>query len=426
MRGNTMANLPLKDLCQLVLRAQGGDDSAFSKIYEATAQAQFFTALSILKDRPLAEDALQMIYIQVYRNLASLTIPERFLGWLAKINCNTCLDILRKQKRLEAELNDENPEELPFLISEANPLNTVIDRENREYLLSLLDGLSLEHRTILILRFYQELKVREIADVMGLSEGTVKSRIHYALRKLGKTLRENGFFGADSVLGAGIFLHRSFHPAGPFPGAQSHKKNNGRTLSPTAAISVLVPGLLMLGAARYFPAASIKEVKLPEKTAYTNESVPITIQASVEDRSKLRAYYTNGEELPIVQISADTFRTAAHRNGKIKITVDGSDGLKDQKSISVTQVDREVPVLRTCTYRNGYMTVKLTDNLSGIDESRSEIHVNNTLYKKDTVWENGNVTFPCGEKDRIEIRAKDRAGNSKTFRMIPVDKITGN
>ena len=105
--------------------------------------------------------------------------------------------------------------------------------------MSILDELSVEHRTVIVLRYFQDLKIKEIAEVMDISEGTVRSRIHYALRKLKKKMNARGYYGADSLMGVGVLLSRGIQSPDNANITRSGRRETVR-LTATAVIACLL------------------------------------------------------------------------------------------------------------------------------------------------------------------------------------------
>lgn len=208
-----MPNQQHQKINQLALNAISGDHSAFSELYRETWQAQYFTILSIIKDSSAAEDILQLTYLQALQYIGNLSSPAGFLSWLTRIAYNNCMDFLKKNSRLSAELNATPPAEQTDSDLDRDPFNRAFFSENHAFLMGILDELTLEHRTVILLRYFQDLKIKEIAHIMDISEGTVRSRIHYALRKMKRKMNARGYYGADSLMGVGVLLSRSLKPS---------------------------------------------------------------------------------------------------------------------------------------------------------------------------------------------------------------------
>lgn len=145
-------------------------------------------ARAILGNPAEAEDATHDAFVQAWRKWSSLRDPARFERWFGRILVNTCRNRLRATaRRRSQDLSDD------LLRSDAEPFRQTDDRD---LLRSALSSLTPDHQVVVALRFYRDLPVREIAAHLGIREGTVHSRLHYALRHLRDVL------GSDDAPGA--------------------------------------------------------------------------------------------------------------------------------------------------------------------------------------------------------------------------------
>lgn len=152
----------------LVEQAQRGDQAAFAEIAHAINPRLFAIAHRILRDFHLAEDATQQAIVLIWRDLPKLADPDRFDGWSYRVLINVCYRQARN-RRSEAntvQLVGDGP-------SENDAENVVIDRE---MLGRAFDRLTPEQRAVLVLQYYLDLGHAEIARVLGVPLGTVKSR----------------------------------------------------------------------------------------------------------------------------------------------------------------------------------------------------------------------------------------------------------
>lgn len=379
----------------------------------------------MLKQPALAEDAIQTIYMQVYKNLPNLTGPERFLSWLPKITYNTCLNILKSRKREPAGLDDELLGSLPDFKEDINPLHTMINQENREFMRALLEELSIDHRTILLMRYYQDLKVKEIAEIMNLSEGTVKSRIHYALRKMKEVLKKRGIRGADSVLGAGVLLRRVFkdtHKCGDKMGdGPSEKLSDCLKIAAGCAAA----GFVMAGASKGLPLPEIRQVQAEQVSRYTSEPLRIDITAVLKDKSDLRVFYENGEELPVVHDGGYHFHTEAVRNGKITVSLKADAGMARQRTVSVTKIDDHAPKQERYEMAGKRLRAYLKDDLSGIDFESVKVLADGQPVELTRVNRQASyVEFPYSDAKGYVIELKDNAGNQSSDNIEVTEQIT--
>ncbi len=145
-------------------------------------------ARAILGNPAEAEDATHDAFVQAWRKWSSLRDPALFERWFGRILVNTCRNRLRTSKRRRGQdLSDE------LLRTDGEPFRQTDDRD---LLRSALASLTPDHQVVVALRFYRDLPIREIAERLGVREGTVHSRLHYALRHLRDVL------GPDDAPGA--------------------------------------------------------------------------------------------------------------------------------------------------------------------------------------------------------------------------------
>ncbi|XUW99890.1 MAG: sigma-70 family RNA polymerase sigma factor [Dehalogenimonas sp.] len=171
----------------LVRRCQDGDTEAFRILIEAYKGALFGVAYLVSHDRSTAEDAVQESLVEIWRHLPSLRDPARIKPWMMRIVVNEVNQQLRK-KRVPSL-----PLETADILCDANPPEEAALSEDRRRLIrKALSGLPQEQREAVVLRFYSDLSVPEIAAATRTPEGTVKSRLHRALEHLNKALQAEG------------------------------------------------------------------------------------------------------------------------------------------------------------------------------------------------------------------------------------------
>ena len=171
---------------ELIRRAQAGDWNAFELLLERHRTALARTAYLVTRDREAIQDIMQEALIQIWRDLRSYRPYGSFKAWMLKITLNKARKHYRKKRvptvpletAIEVSGNAERPEE-------------TVEREEQTHLLrQALDLLTTGHREVLILRYYNEFTVPEIAKVLGCREGTIKSRLSRAHRSLEQALFE--------------------------------------------------------------------------------------------------------------------------------------------------------------------------------------------------------------------------------------------
>jgi RNA polymerase sigma-70 factor (ECF subfamily) len=161
----------------LVVQAQGGDKQAFAVLATARADRYLAVAHRILRDLGLAEDATQQALLTIWRDLPQLRDPARFDAWSYRLLVRACYAEGSRQRRWTPNIH-LLPADEPM---QEDPVGSVIDRDQLE---RGFRRLSLDHRTVVVLHHFLDLSHDQIADVLGVSTGTVASRLHYAMRGL--------------------------------------------------------------------------------------------------------------------------------------------------------------------------------------------------------------------------------------------------
>ena len=169
----------------LVLRCQAGDDAAFAKLMVAYEGRTLAYLRGIVGDD--AEDAQQEVWLAVYRHLRGLADPGAFRTWLFRTTRHRAIDFLRRRKR-EHELIDDVPVDtvaIPATDSEGEVEGGPIDEEA---LTAALMAMPPPQREVMLLRYRDGLSYQEIASVVGKPIGTVRTRLHYAKKRLQESL----------------------------------------------------------------------------------------------------------------------------------------------------------------------------------------------------------------------------------------------
>jgi len=171
----------------LVRRCQAGDKEAFRMLVEQHKNVLFGTAYLITQDRVQAEDAVQCALVQMWKHLPSTRLHGRIKAWLIRIVINEVKQQSRKKRIPTVSLDQVS--EIADCPDEAGI--AVIRDEEHQLLRNALDRLPPEQRETVMLRYFSELSVPEIAAIMKQREGTIKSRLSRALDHLNDMLRDD-------------------------------------------------------------------------------------------------------------------------------------------------------------------------------------------------------------------------------------------
>ena len=173
----------MKTIKELVLSAKNGNKKAFDKLYKLTSNDVWFTCVSLLKDEENAKDIMQETYITAFLKLDTLKNEEKFCGWLTAIATNKSKNKLKG--KVEYQIDDE------VLIAETEtdelmlPEEYINKAEKRKVLLQIIeDTLSFNQYQVVLMFYFNELSIAEIAQALEISEGTVKSRLNSSRAKM--------------------------------------------------------------------------------------------------------------------------------------------------------------------------------------------------------------------------------------------------
>lgn len=184
---------------ELVLRAKAGDDEAFAQLMQDNEKRIYNLTLRMTGNPDDAMDLAQEAFLNAWRGLKFFKGDSTFSTWVYRLASNACIDHLRRKKRrqdidlpMPMDEEDDRPPDIPD--DRFQPERELERQELRNAVCSGLEQLSDEHRQVLVMREINGLSYQEIANVLDLEAGTVKSRIARARNSLRKILLESGNF----------------------------------------------------------------------------------------------------------------------------------------------------------------------------------------------------------------------------------------
>ncbi|PFA25226.1 RNA polymerase subunit sigma-70 [Bacillus cereus] len=184
----------------LIQQAKKGNKEAFNQLLQPYIQKAYRTSYLILNDKGLAEDAVQESLIQTYQSMKRFNENiASFKTWFHQILIHTTLKQKRKKRfaflQIETwfHIKDESTSEGNFL-----------EQEETEMIMDMVRKLSMKHQVVIILFYYQELSIIEIAQGLDIKEGTVKLRLHQAREKLKEYLTKMNFKNQETEVSTWI------------------------------------------------------------------------------------------------------------------------------------------------------------------------------------------------------------------------------
>lgn len=175
---------------ELIQRVLAGDGAAYRPLVERYQNRVHAMVYGVVRNPEDARDIVQNAFVKAYRNLSGFRIESSFYTWIYRIAMNLAIDHVRKTKRRKTTGFDEaigardDDGAMLEVHHEESPQRALQRKELQTRILAALDTLTEEHREIILLREVEGLSYKEIADAMGVPEGTVMSRLFYARKKL--------------------------------------------------------------------------------------------------------------------------------------------------------------------------------------------------------------------------------------------------
>ena len=185
--------MEIDKLTSLVCAVQQGDRQAADELYTAVHQGLYYYISKTVNDPELAQDLLQETFIEIYQTIDKLNEPTAFLKWSRQIAYHKCTAYARKTKDV---LVDENEDGLSVFDTieedrtEFIPDEALDKADLKQTIRDMLAELPMEQRSAIMLRYFDEISVKEIAEIQGVSEGTVKSRLNYGRKALQKSVED--------------------------------------------------------------------------------------------------------------------------------------------------------------------------------------------------------------------------------------------
>ena len=181
---------------ELIVKAQTGDQIAFERLIYNYDRAVLSIAMRYVRDTDDAKDIYQEVFIRVYKGLKKFEFRSEFSTWLFRITTNVCLTYKSRKKEqimvsLEDEIDDDQKsyETMDMISKERSPEEETVDNDLRFLIGNAVNSLSAKQRITFVLKHYEGYKIREIAEMLGCKEGTVKKYLFDAVNNLKKKLK---------------------------------------------------------------------------------------------------------------------------------------------------------------------------------------------------------------------------------------------
>lgn len=392
---------------ELVREYQKGDSEAYNKIYSLTYPGVYYLVFKMVRDQYEAQDITQEIYVNVYQNLKKLNEPQSFKKWLNRIAWHSTLDYLKSRRMNSTAGCDldtlvETDIEHPAL-SDAGEQILATERHNA--VMDAVDQLSPILRTTVMLRFFNDLKEREIAEIMDVPLGTVKRRLMLAKKQLAGKLT-----GVYSVFPYFFLRSAANQQCGQTVG-------DPRALVPAAMLKkgALVAGVTAgTAAAVILQGPVIRNLKYYGMETYVNQQ---EVEWTVKSVLPIKSAVIEGKAWEVSEENG-VYHVTVPENGDYVITVTDAGGQKSHQKIQITNIDSDAPIYRAYKESGENMLLSFQDGLSGINWEKTEFRRQDGSLVSDIIIdsERGEALLPAVEFP-LEAQVEDFAGNYSVYTL---------
>lgn len=404
-----------EELGTLLLKARNGDSEAFSTLYLETYQIQYYLALKYTHNPSMAQDVVQELYTRLYTKMSFINKPEYLIAYMNKMNFNISATLLKQSNReVPTDFFDSHNEIV-------DTRSASDDNYNDESLLSkAIDYLDDELKEIVVLRYMQKMKIKDIAEIKQVSKKTIERKLKTSLSQLRSVCKQlqNSTLSftllpiSISLYFMNVIPNRNVSNAmlhsilqniyGYQPAInESVKKvspllvlgkigSQFKRLPTTSFTSVILTGTILATISLSPPLYAVHYTK-----DNTNSFVECTIETFANSKVKSIVVYDEDGNQIAYEENTETIRFITYENGNYTVDVVGANGVSSTKILKITSIDTTYPNVSSFTYVNGVVTVNIIDDLSAIDlESISVISESgNTLDYVLTVNDSKIVTI---------------------------------
>lgn len=361
---------------------KSGDKTALEIIYKLTYKKVYFFSLSITKDSEMTSDIVQEVYLSVFNSIGSLKDEKLFIAWLNRITYNATMKELAKSKKRPINIPDE---ELQVkLVDENNPMIRCIENESTKELMKCILGLKEKYRTVLILKYFNNYKIQEMAELLNCPEGTVKSRLNTAKEALKNELNKNNNKVIVSLFFS-MMLSSALTKSAEAAVSEENNTNN-KSSSNKGVLTLVNASIISIASASIILVGSFidmnNEAKVSEKTieeeyndSITNDAVEVRISVgNIDNKDSIKVFSSSNEEVELKKISNEVFSFIAKANGNYRVQVqDAKNNEETIKEITIDNIDKEAPGVKSSSENDNTLDIVLSDNLSGIDYFKLEL-----------------------------------------------------
>ena len=430
-----MKKLSYEELQKLFAKAKQGDNQAFRELYECSFRSQYFIAYNYINDKYLAEEAVQNMYINFYNHMNTINNSMAIIKWMNTTTINECKKLIRTDK-LDKKVNIDNYEN-KLIDTKPTPEESYKRKEEKDILNKALDKIEPEIKEILIYRYVDKLKVKEISKLSNLSTATINRYIKAGTMKLRQHLKNisNNLYS----LALSPFVFKLFkntmdaqisnaHITDTFRKAfkvislgtataettsiiGSHIASNTVKKSANTAIKAIGSGVAAVSTTAVVAVAAINpsfQVYMINSNGYLLNQRLLVTSNNYDQINTITCYK---DDSIVGEFNLDNeYTIEIYDNGTYTIAVEDKAGIVHKKEVEITNIDYSYPNIEISKSDSTY-TATIIDSGSGVDFNSLRI-VNDSGENIDYSISGNTVTFSCGNPVSI-ISIADKLGNTK-------------
>lgn len=407
------------NISHLVEKIKKGDNKSFEKLYKLTEREVWFTCISFLKNETTAQDIMQETYITAFLKIQSLEKSSQIRSWLNRIAVNKCKNYLKGKG--EIQLDDEIFENQAIVDERISiPEEYISDKAKREIILSIMQEVlsDVQYQTV-VMHYFNEMTVDEIAEVFECSRGTVLSRLNYSRAKMKTAIEDYENKSGDRLHGVvvvpfftTIFKEEAKSLAVP---NITIKLPNGQTLA-TSATKGFATGAksTVSSIVKATATATVKTKVIAVVCGATilagTSAVGISILAGCNAEKEPTEPSVISSTVQTSTVSSEVSK-AIEDNG-LKIDKDGNITDKNGKKVEVKDGKVEITSKNGKKIKVDADEIKSANNIKSNTTNKSES--NNSSQSSKTEKKNNSSLSSKSENSKSESKKSDSSSNSKS------------
>lgn len=414
MRGGHFMNIS-----HLVEKIKKGDNKSFEKLYKLTEREVWFTCISFLKNETTAQDIMQETYITAFLKIQSLEKSSQIRSWLNRIAVNKCKNYLKGKG--EIQLDDEIFENQAIVDERISiPEEYISDKAKREIILSIMQEVlsDVQYQTV-VMHYFNEMTVDEIAEVFECSRGTVLSRLNYSRAKMKTAIEDYENKSGDKLHGV-VFV----------PFFTTIFREQAKSLSVPSIKITLPNGESLVTAASKGVSTAVKSstataVKTGAVTAVKTKAIAIAcgmtlLFAGTTVGTSVLAGCNAEKEPTEPSVISSTVQTStvssevskAIEDNGLKIDKDGNITDKNGKKVEVKDGKVEITSKNGKKIKVDADEIKSANNIKSNTTNKSGS--NNSSQSSKTEKKNNSSLSSKSENSKFESKKSDSSSNSKS------------